>query len=288
MKKNIFHEITPLAKEDFFVVLYNQNAKFDFPTHYHAEYELNYVETAKGVRIVGDSTCNYDGYDLVLTGPDVYHSWQSEAGGAELVITIQFQKDIFPLMYQNKRLFLPIRDLLERSQLGVEFSQETIFSIAPKIKALVHESHFDSFLSFLGLLNEMAISENQKVLCSQKFSPEIDQFKSRRIKLACEFIHRNYQNKIRIDELAALTKMAVSSFSHFFKKRTGKSFLDYLNDVRVGHAAVKLIETTISISEVCYSCGFNNISNFNRLFKERKALTPSEFRKLNQQQILKY
>jgi len=286
--KNIIREITPLTKEDFFVVLYHPDAKFDFPTHYHPEFEINYVEGAKGKRVVGESVSEYDGVDLVITGPDIYHSWQSETGGAELVVTIQFQKDLLPNSFQNKNLIVSIKEMLERSRRGIVFSTETISILAPRIKSLINQKGFTSFLEFLSILNDMANSENQKVLCSQSFSPELDMFKSRRIRTACEHINRNYQNKIMIEDLAKLIGMTNSSFCHFFKKRTNKSFVDYLNEVRIGHASVELIETTKTISEVCFNCGFNNVSNFNRIFREKKSLTPSEFRKFNQQQIMKF
>jgi len=286
--KNIIREITPLTKENFFVVLFHPNAKFDFPTHYHPEYEINYVENAKGKRIVGESISNYEEVDLVMTGPNIYHSWQSETGGAELVVTIQFQKDLLPASFQNKNLFSAIKEMLERSQRGILFSKETIDLIAPRIKKLSTGNGFASFLEFLNILEDMAISENQKVLCSQTFSPEMDMFKSRRIRLSCEYISKNYQNRIKIEDLANLIGMTNSSFCHFFKKRTNKSFVDYLNEVRIGHASVQLIETTKTISEVCYNCGFNNVSNFNRIFRDKKSLTPSEFRKYNQQQIMKF
>jgi AraC-like DNA-binding protein/quercetin dioxygenase-like cupin family protein len=286
--KNIIREITPLTNEDFFVVLYHPNAKFDFPTHYHPEYEINYVQKAKGTRVVGETVCSYEDLDLVITGPNIYHSWQSETGGAELVITIQFQKDLLPVSFQNKKLLTPIREMLDRSNRGIEFSKETIERVTPKIKNLINENGFDSFLDFLSILHEMAISDNQKVLCSSTFSPDIDMFKSRRIRMATSYINKNYQNKIMISDVANLISMTNSSFCHFFKKRTRKSFVDYLNEVRIGHASVQLIETTKSISEVCYNCGFNNVSNFNRIFRTKKGQTPSEFRKFNQQQIMKY
>jgi len=286
--KNIIREITPLTKEDFFVVLYHPNAKFDFPTHYHPEYEINYVENAKGKRIVGESVNDYDGVDMVITGPNIYHSWQSETGEAGLVVTIQFHKELLPASFQNKNLFLPIKEMLERSYRGIVFSKETIAVLAPRIKMLMNENGFNSFLEFMSILHDMAISDNQKVLCSQTFSPELDMFKSRRIKLVCDYINKNYQDKIMIEVLANLIGMTNSSFCHFFKKRTHKSFVDYLNEVRIGHASVQMIETTKTISEVCYNCGFNNISNFNRIFRAKKGLTPSEFRKFNQQQIMKY
>lgn len=286
--KNIIREITPLTNEDFFVVLYHPNAKFDFPTHYHPEYEINYVQNATGTRIVGETVCNYKEVDLVLTGPDIYHSWQSETGGAELVITIQFQKDLLPISFQNKKLFTSIREMLERANRGIVFGKSTIEKVSPRIKNLINANRFNSFLDFLSILQDMAESDDQKVLCSQSFSPEIDMFKSRRIRTACTYINNNYQNKIMISDIAQLVGMTNSSFCHFFKKRTNKSFVDYLNEVRIGHASIELIETTKTISEICYCCGFNNVSNFNRIFKSKKGLTPSEFRKFNQQQIMKY
>ncbi len=286
--KNIIREITPLTKEDFFVVLYHPDAKFDFPTHYHPEFEINYVENARGKRIVGESVMEYNDKDLVLTGPDIYHSWQSETGGADLVVTIQFHKDLLAPNFQNKNLFTPIKEMLERSHRGIEFGKETIDLIAPRIKALANNNGFESFIEFMNILHLMAVSKDQKVLCSQTFSPEIDMFKSRRIRLVSDYINKNYQNKIKIEELANMIGMTNSSFCHFFKKRTQKSFVDFLNEVRIGHASVQLIDTTKTISEICYCCGFNNVSNFNRIFREKKKYTPSEFRKFNQQQIIKY
>ena len=286
--KNIIREITPLTNEEFFVVLYHPNAKFDFPTHYHPEFEINYVEGATGKRIVGETVNKYTDCDLVLTGPNIYHSWQSETGGAELVVTIQFHKDMLPNSYQNKKLLAPIRDMLQRSLRGIVYGKETIEKLSPRIKNLINENGFISFLDFLTILHDMALADDQKVLCSQTFSPEVDMFKSRRIRLACDYINRNFENKIKIEDVANLIGMTDSSFCHFFKKRTQKSFVDYLNEVRIGHAAVQLIETSKTISEVCYSCGFNNVSNFNRIFRTKKGSTPTEFRKFNQQQIMKY
>lgn len=286
--KNIIREITPLTNEEFFVVLYHPNAKFDFPTHYHPEYEINYVEGATGKRIVGETVKKYEDCDLVLTGPDIFHSWQSETGGAELVVTIQFQKDLLPNSFQNKKLVASIRDMLERSRRGIVYGKETIEKLAPRIKNLINENGFVSFVDFLLILHDMSIAEDQKVLCSQSFSPEVDMFKSRRIRLACDYINKNFEKKIKIEDISSLIGMTDSSFCHFFKKRTQKSFVDYLNEVRIGHASVQLIETTKTISEVCYNCGFNNVSNFNRIFRTKKGSTPTEFRKFNQQQIMKY
>ncbi|WP_299664810.1 AraC family transcriptional regulator [uncultured Polaribacter sp.] len=285
---NIIREITPLKDEDLFVVLYQPNAKFDFPTHYHPEYELNYVEGAKGKRVVGESLLEYEEKDLVLVGPNLYHSWHSERGYADLVVTIQFQENLLPISFQNKKIFISIKEMLEKSKLGIEFSKETINNIGPKIKSLNNENGFQSILDFFSILYEISVCENQKVLCSHAFIPDIDIFKSRRIRLVCDYINKNFTEKITVSQIAKLVGMTNSSFCHFFKKRTGKSLVEYINDVRIGHTSVQLIESTKSISEICYSCGFNNLSNFNRVFKARKGRSPRDYRSFNNKQITKY
>lgn len=113
-------------------------------------------------------------------------------------------------------------------------------------------------------------------------------FKSRRITKVCDYIEKNFQDSVKLSDVAKLVNMSESAFSHFFKKKTGCSFIDYLNSVRIGKASQMLIDTTHSINEICYSCGFNNLSNFIRIFKKFKGPTPSEYRSKLQQILIKY
>ncbi|HOI48316.1 MAG TPA: AraC family transcriptional regulator, partial [Prolixibacteraceae bacterium] len=178
----------------------------------------------------------------------------------------------------SRKLTLPIKELLERSKAGVLFSEETTAVMADRILKLTQTRGFDSLLDFLSILYDLSISRNQLNLSSLSYVGQFDTSKSRRIKMVNHYLYENFSNPVRIEDVARLVNMSPSAFSHFFKKRTQRSFTDYLTELRIGHAARLLIETEKNISEICFESGFNNISNFNRSFKMQKGCTPSEFR----------
>lgn len=273
-------EITPIKQEDLFIVLDRPNAKFDYPPHYHSDFELNLVIDSEGERIVGDSIAEFGPLDLVLIGPNLPHIWKGRIEEGNHVVTIQFHEQLLNFPILNKRIFYPIRDLLERASMGVEFSEETKQTITKKILEMTQTQGFETAVYFLTILYDLAVSRNQKILTNSYYSKDnlANATQSRRITKVCNYIEENYHEPIRLTEVAQLTGMSESAFSHFFKKKTTRTFIDYLNDVRVGHAAQMLFETTHSVAEVCYSCGFNNISNFIRVFKKKKGETPSEYR----------
>lgn len=277
MPERIIREITPLSEDDFFIVLHHLNAKFDFPVHYHPEYELNLVLNSKGRRIIGDSIEVYGQPDLVLIGPNTPHAWTGIEPSVE-VVTIQFLPDFLSEKAFSRKLTLPIKELLERSKMGVVFSLETTNRLFDRIMMLTETRRFESLLEFLSVLNDLATSPGQRTLSSLSYVGQFDTSKSRRIKIVNQFLYDNLINPIKINDVAALVNMTPSAFSHFFKKRTQRSFSDYLSDLRIGNAARQLIESEKTISEICFESGFNNISNFNRAFKEKKGCTPTEFR----------
>ena len=280
LPKDFHREIVPISQEDLFVVLNRPNAKFDYPMHYHPEYELNMVINSKGERIVGDSVSDFGELDLVLIGPNVPHIWKGEIEEGNHVVTIQFHEQLLDFPILKKRLFTSIEDLLKRSLRGIEFSRETNLIIKDKILKMTQVKGFDTVLHFLSILQELSVSENQKLLANAYFSPyELgNQTKSRRIAKVCNYVDQQFREQIKLSDVSQLVGMSESAFSHFFRKKTQRSFVDYLNDIRVGHASQMLFETTHSIAEICYDCGFNNISYFIRVFKKKKGETPSEYR----------
>jgi AraC-like DNA-binding protein/quercetin dioxygenase-like cupin family protein len=277
MPERIIREITPLSEDDFFIVLNHFNAKFDFPVHYHPEYELNLVLHSKGKRIIGDSIEVYGHPDLVLIGPNTPHAWTGNEPNVQ-VVTIQFLPDFISEKAFSRKLTLPIKELLDRSKMGVVFSPETTNKFLDRVMMLTETRRFESLLQFLSILNDLATSPGQRSLSSLSYVGQFDTSKSRRIKIVNQYLYDNLINQIKINDVAALVNMTPSAFSHFFKKRTQRSFSDYLSDLRIGNAARLLIESEKTVSEICFESGFNNISNFNRAFKEKKGCTPTEFR----------
>ena len=281
MNKNekVLTELVPISENDFFIVLNHQNAKFDFPLHYHPEFEINLVLNTSGKRIVGDSIEEYHDCDLVIIGPNTPHYWTGGVDKREAhVITIQFQTNFLSPSSLNKKLSFPIKELLEKAPRGIAFSKETIEKLRPKILKLSQSQDFDSFLNFLSILYDLSIARNTQTLASVSYIDYYKISKSRRIQKVSEYIHKNLNQKIFIQDVASLINMSESAFSHFFKKSTNSSFSDYVIDLRLGHAARELIEPEKSINEICFDCGFSNISNFNRSFKKKIGFTPSSFR----------
>jgi AraC-like DNA-binding protein len=282
MNKNIVKEITPLTQNDCFTIFSRVKKEFNFPLHYHEEYELNLIINAKGARrIVGDHIDQIDDLELVLIGPSLSHAWFTHncKSGDIKEVTIQWHKDLFDEKFLRRNQLSFIRKMFELSNKGILFSKETIQAIYPRIETLNQKSGFDSVMALINILHDLSISRNIRTLSEASFNSDVQfSYNSRRIEKAFEYMNKNYDKPINLKDMSKLVNMTEVSFSRFIKKRTGISFIDSLNEIRLGHASRILIDTTNSIAEVSYTCGFNNISNFNRLFKKKKGCTPKEFR----------
>jgi AraC-like DNA-binding protein len=282
MSKFILKEITPLTKADCFTLFSRFKTEFDFPLHYHEEYELNFIENAKGAqRVVGDSVEDIDNLELVLVGSNVRHAWFTHhCKGAKIhEITIQFDKDLFSEIFLKRNQMGFIRILFDKSQNGILFSKDTITRIAPRIKTLERRSGFDSVLELMSILHDLSISRNIRVLSGNPGAPADVLFTdSRRVEKVVQYMNENFGKSVRLGEGAKIAGMTETAFSRFFRAKTGVTFVDCLNDIRLGHASRMLIDTTNSIAEIAYDCGFNSISNFNRIFKKKKGIRPKEFR----------
>ena len=278
----IHREITPLKNNDCFLVFDRRRKGFSFPIHFHPEYELNYISHADDAkRIVGDHVSTITSRELVLVGPNLYHGWENYHNDpkAELhEITIQFPANLYHPDILTKNILKPIRELLHNASRGILFAPETIHQVEPRLLALSSKKGFDSYIEFESLLYDLAISEDQQMLTNVSFLRQTDQPGNERIDKFYQYIKDNYQHTIRQKDVADHLNMSVISLSRLLKKRAGKSFIDFVNEIRLGIVTRLLIETNKDISEICYEAGFNNLSNFNRIFRKKQGCTPSEFR----------
>ena len=279
-------EITPLSKKDCFYLVDRFKDRFTFPVHRHSEFELNFLTNCKGARrIVGDSVETIGEFDLVLVGHGIEHGWeQHECVSSNMrEITIQFAEDLLGDSLLGKKQLDKVRNMLTESSNGIAFPLPTIMKAYSRLERLSKtDSGFNGLLEFLALLNEIAEAGNYRLLASSSFASVEPACDSRRVQKVQEFIESNYKQEIRLNTIASLVGMAPTAFSRFFKLRTGKSISDYIIDVRLGHASRLLVDSTTSIAEISYDCGFNNISNFNRIFKKKKGHSPKIFRDLYQ------
>lgn len=279
----IIREIPPLSERDFFYIADRHKSEFTYPIHYHTEYELNFVENAAGVRrVVGDSAEVIGNFDLVLiTGKDLEHVWEQHECTSHDIreITIQFSPNIFSKNFEVKKQFASIWRMLERAQCGLCFPQQAIMKVYNLLDKLTSEEQgFYAVLDFLSILYELSLYDDARVLASSSFA-KIENFSdSRRIQKVQKYISEHYREDIRLNQLSDMVGMTPVSFSRFFRLRTGKTLSDYIIDIRLGFATRLLVESSRTVAEICYDCGFNNLSNFNRMFKRKKNCSPKEFR----------
>ena len=280
---NIFREVTPLSAEDCFVIRSRVKSEFNYPVHVHPEFELNYIENAPGAqRLIGDSLEEIGHYELCLIGNEnLEHAWMNGSCDSKDIfeITIQFHKDLFFESMLSKRQFHSVAIMFENAKKGIVYSRETILKVRDLLHKLCkNEEGFHSVIDLLNILQTLSEDKNSRILATSTFANRDDSSDSRRIQKVIDYLHENYQKEIHLADVAGHVNMSEVSFSRFMKKRTGKNYIEYLNDLRLGIASRHLIDTTKTVAEISYECGFNNLSNFNRIFKKRKGVTPKEFR----------
>lgn len=282
--KNLFREVIPLKQLDCFAAFSRVKNEFDFPCHYHEEYELNFIRNGKGAqRIVGDHSAEIGDYELVLVGPNLPHGWFTHkckrSGIVE--ITIQFHKNLFERSFLLRNQLHGIHEMFENSVHGILFSESAIRRNLERIIAIPQQQGFESVLELMALLHDLSTSENMVVLSDVKLSGNyLNLHAKKRIDDVLDFLNKEFDKDISLSDAARIACMAEASFSRFFKQQTGNTFIDTLNEIRLKHATEYLIATSKTMTDIAYCCGFNNISNFNRLFKAKKKFTPTEFRNI--------
>jgi len=257
---------------------------FDYPLHKHKELEINYVEGGSGLmRIVGDSVEPVQDLDLAIVGSGLEHQWAEPQGFEEHEmheITIHFSRSLLGEELLANQYFKGINMLFQRSQRGMCFSQAAVARVKGKLWQMANmEPGFARFMLLLEVLHELSETDDFRLLASEEFSHSAIPSDNQRIRLVLEYINKHFREEIRLQDLADLVCMTPTSFSRFFNLRTHMSVSDYIIECRLGYATRQLVDSVQTVLEICYDSGFNNVSNFNRIFKKRKGYTPTEFRR---------
>lgn len=283
MDRSIIREISPLMGKDVLYIADRHKKEFTYPIHNHQVYELNFVEHAAGVRrIVGDSNEIIGDFDLVLiTSPDLEHVWEQNDCTSDDIreITVQFDIDFSANSIFDRNPFNSMKKMMVEAQKGLCFPLDAIMKVYRELDTLSSiRDGFYAFMQFLTILYELSRSEGARALSSTSFAKIALPSDSRRVQKVKSYIDAHYHEEIRLSTVADIAGMSDSSFSRFFKLHTGRNLSDYIIDLRLGHACRLLVDSSDSIAEIGYHCGFNNLSNFNRIFRKRKGCSPSEFR----------
>lgn len=274
----------PLTEKDCLFIIDRKKKEFDVPVHSHNVWELSLIEGGEGLtRVVGDHVAEIEDWELVLvTQSELRHTWHGVVKG-EMArnVTMQFPADLISNPTLRKRQFRPIAHLFERARRGVSFSRGIQEKVTEEINRMIQtEDAFEQVLRFLHILYVLTLDEGAKVLCSESFANVQTKLESHRIEAIDAYLKQHYTEVIRLSELARMVEMTEVGFSRFFKRTMGVTLSDYLIGLRVSHASRMLVDTDCTVSEIAYACGFNNISNFNRLFRKHRGRSPQQFRAL--------
>lgn len=276
-----FFEKIPTIEESSFLSRRIVIPYFDAPLHYHPEYELTLIIQGNGKRFVGDSIENFEAGDLVLLGSNLPHFWRSDkvfyenSKPVSEAIVIQFStnfiKDILEKLPECKSII----SMMNLSKSGIKFSG--VFQ--PFLEKIVEERGTKRLLRLLELLEFLSKTTDYQLLASEHFNIKPDDAENERMKKILEFTLDNFQNEILIETIAEIAHLTVPSFCRYFKSRTRKTYIEYLNEIRVSHARKLLINNELGISQVGLESGFQNLSHFHRIFKNQVGVTPLAYRR---------
>lgn len=274
--KAVFEDIASKKGNQSFLAYAFSVPAFEFKWHYHPEYELTLITKGSGKRLVGDSYENFETGDLVLLGPDLPHTWSSDQADDRnsSAVVIQFTHDFVNAFLQLNE-FVQVSNLLSASSRGLFFpSALTLFR---SIELLPETAGVHKVTALLTILQKLTEQKCMK-LSSEYFNPVRGEETENRINRVCQFIQRNAAKDITLEQSADLIHLSKSAFSKFFKRATGKTFSDYVNDIRIGKACHLLTESDKAIHSIAFDTGFESLTYFNRVFLRKKGITPRDFR----------
>ncbi len=270
--------IDPDANSSFRLLLNPQLNDFFF-WHFHPEYELVYIEGANGTRHVGDHISPYYGSDLVLIGSNIPHlNFDYGVKTACEKVVLHIQPDVKQHIFGKLPELAAIGQLFEKSQFGITFFGATKTTIGKRLMAFQYLSPFEQFIEALHIFQILANSQEFDLLHEQPYLNQYSQKEQARIRQIYAYVDQHYQQKISLVQVAALCNLGKAAFCRYFKKATGHTFIEFLNQYRISQAK-RLLLLDKNVSETCYDCGFESISYFNRTFKKVTGENPTSFKK---------
>ncbi|WP_199541059.1 helix-turn-helix domain-containing protein [Paraburkholderia kururiensis] len=253
--------------------------------HFHPEYEIHVIRESSGKCFVGDYIGDFAPGNLVLTGPNLPHNWVSDGGNAITVpsrdLVLQFSRDAVQRMVSAFAELGPVLALIDDASRGIQFPDRLGLSIAPLIEALCDAHGARRVALLMTILDELTRCADRKALAGPAYDVNAQRYMSSTINQVLSYIRQNLAGNLREIDVAELSGMSISTFTRFFKRHTGCTFVQYQNRLRLNEACELLMCTSLGVTDICYRVGFNNVSNFNRQFLAQKGIPPSKFRALH-------
>jgi len=281
-RKPRLEKIDPIFGSSFSVKHYNESSRNEIAPfwHFHPEVQLVYVKGGNGKRHIGNHLSHYHSGDLVLIGSMLPHASLTDSRTKnESETVVQFKDDCLGNGFFSLDEMKDIHQLLQRAKGGIVFQGQAKEVIGARIEKMVRLDNFAKLIELLCILQDMAWTEEYEVLNADGYTLEVENTNNDRINIIYDYVQKHFQRTIPLNEISAIANMAIPSFCRYFKRTSGKNFTRFVNEIRIVHACKLLTETQQSISDISFESGFNNISHFNRCFKEVTTKSPFEYRK---------
>ncbi|MBA4849102.1 AraC family transcriptional regulator [Emticicia sp. BO119] len=272
----------PKTETESFRVQVDDLPHFYDTLHFHPEWQITLILEGTGTQFVGDNVDRFQPYDMYFLGSNLPHVFRSDAeyytnNLRAYSISIYFRGDILGENFFDIPETRHLKSLLNEASRGFRIRNKEANDLTVLIESIANKNGFEKLLTFLEILNALSISAEKEYLSGITYQSTQKETDNQRINDIFEFLMRNYEREISLEEVAEIANMTPNAFCRFFKLRTRKTFSAFLNDIRIGHACRMLQAGDTSVLEVCYANGFNNVSNFNRQFKNRTKMTPSAY-----------
>lgn len=278
-------EHLPKKKEESFVVKHFDYPYYPTPWHYHPEYELVLVTASTGKRFIGDHICEFGPGNLAFIGPNLPHTYRNDEKYYQHRTKLRAQSIVVHFLESslgNDFLSLPeskpLRGLFARSARGLDITGRTSRAVSEKMKELLSLSGLARWMKLMEILQLLSVTKEYRYISRTPVLGHNEK-ESDRMAIVLDHVLQHFSSEIRVSDVARLLNMAENSFSRYFSRRTRKTFTSFVNEIRLNHACKLLTENRMSIAQVCYECGFNNLSNFNKQFRQLYQQTPLAYRK---------
>ncbi|HEY3235095.1 MAG TPA: AraC family transcriptional regulator [Polyangiaceae bacterium] len=272
--------LVPSAEESFRFSEFSVK-RFDAPWHFHPEYELTLIVTGRGVRWIGDHVGRFSDGDLVLVGSNLPHCWLNDHWRSTKLahaVVVQFRDDFLGEPFFSRPELAGIRRLMVRSSRGLRFRGVQRDKIAAELRQLADARDGWRLVKVLSALQLCSEADAVDTLSSAGYQPRLNDQDASRLNRTYRYLFEHLEEPVRLEQVAKVAHMTPQAFCRYFKQHSGKTLTSALNELRIANVCRLLLESDASISQACYSSGYNNLTHFNRQFVRRMGITPSGYR----------
>lgn len=250
--------------------------------HYHPEIEIILIRKGKGTFIIGDAVASFEENDIFMLGSNLPHLFRYDTT-EEQNYSDAYVIHFLPTFFSSEFLSFPemksVKEIISKATRGIQIKNNDPIQNNYLFESLHESEGFHRIIKLFNVISHITQNDNNTLLSSLGFSQTYDSIDSERLDNIYQYVLSNFDREISLEEISNVANLSVNSFCRYFKTKTNKTFTNFLLEIRIGHACKLLLETDLNISQICFECGFNNLSNFNRYFKKFVQKTPTEYLK---------